>query len=77
MIIAAVTSTRAHRELPAKVVVAKDSPEGQGAGLRLDSVIDCQTLVTIPRDAIVTRLGRFASDTMGQVDRALASALGL
>ena len=49
IIIAAITTTRAHRELPCKLVVAKDSPEGQHAGLRLDSVVDCQTLATIPR----------------------------
>ena len=33
VIIAAITSTRAHRELPAKVVVSKETPEGRQAGL--------------------------------------------
>jgi mRNA interferase MazF len=77
IIIAAVTSTRAHRELPAKVVVGKDTPEGRQAGFRLDSVIDCQTLVTVPREEIVSRLGRLPPELMLRIDRALDDALGL
>lgn len=76
-IIAAITSRRAYRELPCKVAVAKDSPEGQAAGLRLDSVVDCQTLATIPREEIVRRLGHFPTEAMQRVDLALADALGL
>lgn len=33
VIIAAITSARAHRHLPCKLPVAKDSPEGREAGL--------------------------------------------
>lgn len=77
IVVAAVTSTRAHRELPAKVVVAKDTPEGRQAGFRLDSVVDCQTLATIPREEIVSRLGRLPPELMLLVDRALDDALGL
>jgi mRNA-degrading endonuclease toxin of MazEF toxin-antitoxin module len=77
VIIAAVTSTRAHREIRVKVVVGKDTPEGRLAGLRLDSVIDCQTLATIPREEIVRRLGQFPLDLMHRIDHALADALAL
>lgn len=77
VIIAAITSTRAHEQLPCKVPVAKDSWEGREAGLRLDSVVDCQTLATVPRDEIVPRLGRFPSELMRQIDDALQDALGL
>ena len=77
VIIAAVTSTRAHRELPSKVVVHKNTLEGRQAGLRLDSVIDCQTLATIPREGIVTRLGQCSTHVMRRIDLALADALGL
>jgi len=58
-------------------LVAKDTPEGREAGLRLDSVVDCQTLVTIPRGEIVRRLGRFPEDVMRRLDQALQDALGL
>lgn len=77
VILAAITSTSRHRELPSKVVVGKDTPEGRDAGLRLDSVVDCQTLVTVPREEIESRLGRFPPATMERVDRALKDSLGL
>jgi mRNA interferase MazF len=77
IIIAAITSRTGHRQLPCKVVVPRDSPAGQQANLKLDSVIDCQTLATIPRDEVVVRLGRLSADVMKQVDRGILDALGL
>ena len=77
VIIAAITSTRAHEQLPCKVPVAKDSPEGLQAGLKLDSVVDCQTLATVPRDEIVHRLGGLPPELMRLIDHALEDALGL
>lgn len=77
VILVAITSSRMHHELPSRVAVGKDSPEGRQAGLRLDSVVDCRTLVTVPREEIQTRLGRFSVETMQRVDRALEDALGL
>jgi len=77
VIIAAITSRRAHRDLPCKVAVARDSPEGRAAGLRLDSLVDCQTLATVPREEIVHRLGQFPPETMRRIDQGLADALGL
>jgi len=77
VVLAAITSTRAHRDLPCKVAVAQKTAEGRAGGLRTDSVIDCQTLVTLPVDEIVRRIGTFPPATIAQIDRALADALGL
>jgi mRNA-degrading endonuclease toxin of MazEF toxin-antitoxin module len=77
VIIAAITSTRAHTELPCKVTIRKDSPTGRAANLRLDSVVDCQTIATVPKEEIVRRLGSFPSETMKKIDLALQDALGL
>lgn len=77
VIIAAITSTRRHSDLPCKVRVSKRSREGREAGLLLDSVVDCQTIATVPRDEIVARLGRFPAGTMDRVDRGLRDALAL
>jgi len=77
LIIGAITSTQGYAQLPCKVLVAKDTPEGREAGLRLDSVVDCQTLVTIPRGEILRRLGRFPEQMMRRLDRAPQDALGL
>jgi mRNA interferase MazF len=77
VILVAITSNRMHRELPSKVAVNMDTAEGREAGLRLDSIVDCQTLVTVPREEIQIRLGRFSAAVMKRVDRALDDALGL
>jgi hypothetical protein len=50
---------------------------GRRTGIRLDSVVDCQTLVTVPREEIVARLGELPGDVMAKVDSGLRDALGL
>lgn len=77
VILAAVTSTRAHAQLPCKLLVERDSVDGRRARLKLDSVVDCQTLVTVPKQEVVRRLGRFSEELMRRIDDALADALGL
>lgn len=77
VIIAAITSTRSHTQLPCKVVVEKNSPAGQQAGLKLDSVEDCQTVATVPRTEIVRRLGSFPPAVTRRIDQALEDSLGL
>jgi mRNA interferase MazF len=77
IILAAITSTRAYEQLPSKVLVEKESAEGRAAGLRLDSVVDCQTLITLPKNEITHCLGRLPPQAMDRVDRALKDALDL
>jgi mRNA-degrading endonuclease toxin of MazEF toxin-antitoxin module len=77
VILAAITSSRKGSDLPCKVTVSRDSPQGQSAGLRTDSVVDCQTLITLPRSELVARLGSFLPETLKQIDRALEDALAL
>ena len=77
VVLAAITSSRKHRDHPAKVSVARASPEGKKAGLRTDSVVDCQTLVTLPRTELVARIGHLPPQVLALIDRALGDALGL
>lgn len=77
IVIAAITSTQGHKQLPAKVLVPMSTTAGRQARLRLDSVVDCQTLATVPREEIVARLGAFPPEIMREVDRALGDALAL
>lgn len=77
VILAAITSSQRRRGLACKVTVARDSPEGRRAGLLTDSVVDCQTLVTLPRAEVVAKLGSFPPDVLTQIDRAIENALGL
>ncbi|MBI3270720.1 MAG: type II toxin-antitoxin system PemK/MazF family toxin [Planctomycetes bacterium] len=73
---AAIASARSSRELPCKVFVTQNSAAGRMAGLWVDSIVDCQTLVTIPLDLIPKRLGRFPAEAMLRVESGLRDALG-
>jgi|AGTN01.2.fsa_nt_gi Growth inhibitor len=63
-------SAQAARE-PSRVVVLMHTPEGRSAGLRLDSVIDCSTVATIPKKLLVGKIGWFPREVMARVDKFL------
>lgn len=69
-------TTRATRE-PTQVVVRMNTPEGQAAGLRLDSVIDCTVIATIPKTLLVSKIGVFSQEIMEKVDQCLMVALSI
>lgn len=69
-------TTRATRE-PTQVVVMMNSPEGQSGGLRLDSVIDCTVIATIPKTLLVNKIGVFPQDVMERVDQCLMIAMAI
>jgi len=77
LILAAITSSKAHQRLPCKVPVAKNNPAGRQAGIKMDSVVDCQTLVTIPREIVTRKIGSLPKGIMRKIDKALKDALGL
>lgn len=68
--------TRAGRE-PTQVVVTMTSAEGQSGGLRLDSVIDCTVIATIPKTLLVSKIGAFPQETMERVDQCLMVAMAI
>lgn len=69
-------TSRATRE-PTQVVVPMNSPEGQAGGLRLDSVIDCTVIATIPKTLLVNKIGAFPQDIMEKVDQCLMIAMSI
>ena len=69
-------TTRANRE-PTQVVVAMESVEGKAGGLRLDSVIDCTVIATIPKTLLVSKIGAFPQETMERVDQCLMIAMAI
>jgi mRNA interferase MazF len=77
VILAAITGSKAHHRFPCKVLVNKTSPEGRKAGLKMDSLVDCQTLITIPREVITKKLGSLPKSFIRKIDEALKDALGL
>ena len=69
-------TTRASRE-PTQVVIKMDSEEGKLGGLRLDSVIDCTVIATIPKTLLVSKIGQFPQELMERVDQCLMVALAI
>ncbi len=62
---------------PTQVVVNMNSPEGQQGGLRLDSVIDCTVIATIPKTLLVNKIGSFPQEIMERIDQCLMVALSI
>jgi mRNA interferase MazF len=62
---------------PTQVVVSMGSAEGQQGGLRLDSVIDCTVIATIPKTLLVSKIGTFPQETMEKIDQCLMIALSI
>lgn len=69
-------TSRAARE-PTQVVISMNTPEGQQAGLRLDSVIDCTVIATIPKTLLVNKIGEFPQEVMERVDQCLMIAMAI
>ncbi len=62
---------------PTQVIVSMSSPEGQQGGLRLDSVIDCTVIATIPKTLLVSKIGSFPQEIMEKIDQCLMIALSI
>ncbi len=58
------------------VCVAMNSDEGKAAGLRLDSVIDCTVIATIPKTLLVAKIGAFTEKTLQQIDECIRRNIG-
>ena len=69
-------TSRAARE-PTQVVISMNTPEGQQAGLRLDSVFDCTVIATIPKTLLVNKIGAFPQEVMERVDQCLMIAMAI
>jgi mRNA-degrading endonuclease toxin of MazEF toxin-antitoxin module len=58
--------------------IASEVPLGRANGLRKRSVANCDSLQTIPKEALRRRpLGRLSTDELPALDRALRFALGI
>jgi mRNA-degrading endonuclease toxin of MazEF toxin-antitoxin module len=60
-----------------QVIVLMNTPAGQSGGLRLDSVIDCTVIATIPKALLVNKIGSFPAEVMELVDERLMIAMAI
>jgi mRNA interferase MazF len=74
-IVAMISSNLARRAHPSRVSISAASREGQAAGVRLDSVVMTDNLVTVLEREIDSVLGRLPN--IAAVDAALRYTLGL
>ena len=77
-ILALITSSR-HRRMGAatQLVIDITTPEGQQTGLRFNSVIQGENLLTYDQALILRVLGRLSATAMEQMNTCLKAALGI
>ena len=66
-----------HRASATQLLVEIGTSEGVQSGLRQDSMVQCENLLTIDQRQIIAAIGRLTSPLMQQIDDCLKSALGL
>ena len=77
-ILAGITSSR-HRRIgaPTQYFIDISSVEGEQTGLRLDSVVQCEKLITLSQRRILRVIGSLSDSALQQIDVCLKSALGI
>lgn len=77
VIVALISSSVPTRRYPMHFPIAYPSPVAQAAGLKTASVVKMETIVTLPKRAILRRLGALPHEAVREADEALAFSLDL
>lgn len=77
-ILALITSSR-HRRVGAatQYFVNISTDRGRRTGLRLDSVVQCENLITYDQSLILRVIGHLSASAMQEIDACLKAALGI
>lgn len=77
-IIASITSSR-HRSVgaPTQYFMDTTATDGEQTGLRFNSIVQCENLLTYNRSRILSVIGRLSDSTMREVDACLKAALDI
>ena len=77
-IIASITSSRRRRVgAPTQYFIDTATEEGQQTGLRFNSIVQCENLLTYNRNRILSVIGRLPDSMMQEIDACLKAALGI
>lgn len=71
------TSRRAMRGSPTQFLIDVGTPDGKLTGLRMNSVVQCENLVTREQALIRARIGMLSPQMMQGIGGCLKAALGL
>ncbi|MBI4481567.1 MAG: type II toxin-antitoxin system PemK/MazF family toxin [Acidobacteria bacterium] len=77
VIVALISSSVPEKRYPMHYMVSHPSTVARAAGLRKASVVKMETIVTLPKRAILKRLGAFPREAIREADQALAFSLDL
>ena len=75
-ILAAISRSK-HRASATQLLIEIGTPEGGKSGLRQDSMVQCENLITIDQRQIIAAIGRLTDPLMQKIDDCLKSALAL
>lgn len=77
VIVALISSSLPAKAYPMHCPIPYPSAAARAAGLRQSSIVKMESIVTLPKRAILRKLGSLASETLHEADRALAFSLAL
>jgi mRNA interferase MazF len=77
VIVALVSSSVPAKRYPMHYPIPYPSPVAKAAGLKTTSLVKMETILTLPKRAILQRLGRLPGDAIREMDQALAFSLDL
>jgi mRNA interferase MazF len=75
--ILAATSRSTHRASATQLFIDISTPEGGRAGLRQNSMIQCENLLTYDQRLILAKVGALSAPLLRQIDDCLKAALDL
>src|SRR5579863_7448400 len=75
--ILAAISRSTHRASATQLFIDIATPDGAQTGLRQNSMIQCENLLTYDQQFIIARIGSLPASLTKQLDECLRSALGL
>jgi mRNA interferase MazF len=77
LVVAAISSRLPRRQYPTNLIVREHSSAARGAGLDCTSVVQAEVILTIPKDSVAARLGRFEGAALEAIDACLKVRLDL
>lgn len=75
--ILAAISRSTHRASATQLLIELSTPDGAQSGLRQNSMIQCENLLTFDQRQIIAKIGGLTHGLMQQIDRCLKTALEL
>lgn len=77
VIVALISSAVPEKRYPMHYPIPHPSPVARAAGLKTASIVKMETIVTLPKRAILKRLGSLPREAVREADQALAFSLDL